>query len=197
MEDKPISGEESLQIINQMIGEAKRSYITTGLASIVWGALIFICGMVTWAQIHYNFSIGFDIWLLLFVALVVQIIFSVKQTKIKNFKTRLEGTINAVWTTFGICIMLITVYQNVIPNVPHSIFLYLVLYGMPTFITGMAVKFYPMIIGGIICWVMAIISLFTGTEVNFLLMAISGVIAWLIPGIILWRRYSQQRKVNV
>lgn len=197
MEDKLISGQESLDIINQMIGEAKRSYITTGLASIVWGTLIVICSLTTWVQIHFQFRIGFDIWLLLLVALVIQMIVSFKQGNQKAFRTRLEGTINAVWTTFGVCIMLISIYQNVVPKVPNTIFLYLVLYGMPTFITGMAVKFKPMIFGGLVCWALSIVSLFTSFEVNVLLMAISGLAAWFIPGVILWNAYKGQKKTNV
>ena len=193
MEDKELSGSESLQLIRDMIGEAKSSYISKGSASMVWGALITLCSLTTWVQVHYNFSIGFDIWLLLIVALVVQIFFNVKESKSRNFTSRVHKSVGYVWTTFGICIFMISFYCNTVPNVQHSIFLYLLLYGMPTFITGGIFNYKPMIIGGVVCWILAIISVYTSGEINLLLMAVSGIVAWLIPGFILWRRYVRSK----
>jgi hypothetical protein len=67
------------------------------------------------------------------------------------------------------------------------------MYGIPTFITGGVFKFKPMIFGGLICWVLAIASMYTDIAVDMLFMAACGLFAWLIPGIILWRRYKKQQ----
>jgi hypothetical protein len=81
MEDKEFSYQEVIRLIGSMIKKAKRSYVTKGLASIVWGMLIIICSLVTWVQIQLSFDIGFDIWLLLFFAIIPQIYFSVKEKR--------------------------------------------------------------------------------------------------------------------
>jgi hypothetical protein len=73
----------------------------------------------------------------------------------------------------------------------------MLLYGIPTFITGGVFKFRPMIFGGIICWVLAMVSMYTGVETDMLLMAACGLFAWLIPGIILWRRHKKQQACHV
>ncbi len=196
MEDKELTGEESLKLIREMIGEAKSSYISKGVASMVWGALIMLCSLISWAHVHYNFELWFDVWLLLIVALAIQIFFNIREGKSRKFTDRLHSSISYVWSTFGICIFMITYYQNVIP-VQHPLFLYMLLYGIPTFITGGIFKHKPMIIGGISCWILAIISLYTNYETNLLLMAASGLLAWLIPGILLWVRYSRSKKNHV
>ena len=85
MEENQFTGEDSMKLINEMIGKAKRSYITKGIASIVWGTLIIVCSMLTWAQIVYDFYIGFDVWLLLFAAVIPQIYFSIREKKQRNF----------------------------------------------------------------------------------------------------------------
>ena len=77
--DTQLSGEESLKLINEMIGKAKRSYVSKGIASIVWGILIIICSLLTWAQIQFNFYIGFHVWLLVFIAVIPQLFFSIKE----------------------------------------------------------------------------------------------------------------------
>ena len=76
--ENQLSGEESLKLINEMIGKAKQSYVSKGIASIVWGVLIVVCSMLTWAQVQFKFDIGFDVWLLVFIAVIPQIFFSIK-----------------------------------------------------------------------------------------------------------------------
>ncbi len=195
-EQKQMTEKESLHLINEMIGKAKESYITQGTASIVWGALIIFCSLMTWAQYIYKFSIGFDVWLLLLIALAVQIFLSVKEKRTKNVKIYGEQAMFYVWTTFGICIFMMIYYQN-FTRADHQIFLLLTMYGMPTFITGGIYKFKSMIFGGISCWALALISLYVSEAHSLLLMALSGLLAWLIPGIILQMRYQKNKAKHV
>jgi hypothetical protein len=185
---------ESLKLINEMIGKAKRSYITTGAASIVWGILIILCSLLTWYQIYAQYSFGFDIWLLVFLAVVPQIYFSIKERKKKKFVSHDENTMTYLWTTFGICIFILSFYNSKFnPDSSHSTALFMLLYGIPTFITGGIFKFKPMIFGGLICWVLSVASMYTDIATDMLFMAGCGLFAWLIPGIILWRRYKKQQ----
>ncbi len=196
LKDSTFSGEESMQLINEMIGKAKRSYTTKGLASMVWGTLIISCSMVSWAKIKYNLSIGFDVWWLLIIALMPQIYFSITEKINRKFESHDEKTITYVWATFTICILITSFYDNKYGG-QHSATLFMMLYGIPTFITGGIFKFKPMIIGGAICWVLSLISLYTGSAINMLLMAGCGLFAWLIPGIILWNRYKKGEMAHV
>ena len=189
--------QQSLDLINEMIGKAKKSYVTKGTASIVWGIIIIICSVVTWAQIHFKFRIGFDIWLLTVVALVAQIFFSVKESKNRNFVSYESEPISYSWIAFGISIFILSLYGSRNNQQGEASALFIMLYAIPTFITGGITKFKPMIMGGIFCWVAAIISIYTKVEVDLLLMAASGLLAWLIPGIILWRRYKKSVGAHV
>ena len=193
MTQNAMTEEESLRLIGEMIGKAKRSYITKGIASVVWGVLIIICSLLTWAQYQYGFNVGFDVWLLVFVAVIPQIYFSIKEKKEKRFIGHDEQTMTYVWSTFGICIFILSFYNSRFGN-EHTTSLYMMMYGIPTFITGGVFKFRPMILGGLICWVLSIVSLFTSFATGMLFMASCGLFAWLIPGIILWKRYLQQAK---
>ncbi|MBK7884881.1 MAG: hypothetical protein IPJ81_14680 [Chitinophagaceae bacterium] len=76
--EENFSEKESLKLITEMMSKAKKSYITKGTASIVWGILIIICSLFTWAEVQFNFNIGFDIWLLLFLAIIPQVFFFYK-----------------------------------------------------------------------------------------------------------------------
>ncbi|MBL0270095.1 MAG: hypothetical protein IPP99_15885 [Chitinophagaceae bacterium] len=72
--------------------------------------------------------------------------------------------------------------------------LFLLLYGIPTFVTGMTMKFKPMFWGGILCWISCIASLFLPVKTDMLLIALSAAGAWLIPGIIMERDYQRAKK---
>ena len=193
-EERP-THQQSLDLINEMISKAKKSYTTKGIASIVWGSLITFCGLVNWIEIHYKKSFG-DVWLLTLIALVPQIYFSIKEKRGRSFISHNEITTNYIWIAFTLSMFITSFYfAHFIRG--HVSPLIMMLFGIPTFIIGGMSNFKPMIFGGIFCWVMSIVSMHTSEEVNVLLMAACGLFAWLIPGIILWRRYKKSVAANV
>lgn len=196
MQAENFTEQDSLKLINEMIGKAKKSYVTKGIASIVWGAIIFFCSIYTWAEVHFNFD-GGDPWILTLIAVTVQIFFSIKEKRNKNFKSYESDGIGAVWTAFGISIFIAILYSNKHPSQGEMTSIFMMLYAIPTFITGMITKFKPMIYGGIFCWAASIFSMYTLFEIDNLLMAACGLIAWLIPGIILWSRYKKNQAAHV
>jgi hypothetical protein len=72
--------------------------------------------------------------------------------------------------------------------------LFLILYGLPTFITGAACKFRPMLWGGLLCWVCSVASVYTSIKIDLLLTALSAIAAWFIPGLIMEKEYRQYKK---
>ena len=189
--------QQSLDLINEMINKAKKSYVTKGTASIVWGLIIIICSLVTWAQEHYKFRLGFDIWILTLVALVPQILFSIKESRSRKFTTYEGTSLMYVWMAFGISIFTLSIFTSQNSQISNSSCLFMMLYVIPTFITGGITKFKPMVVGGFFCWVAAITSLVTSAEIDLLLLASCGLFAWLIPGIILWGRYKKSVAAHV
>ena len=187
--------QQGLDLINEMISKAKKSYTTKGIASMVWGSLITFCGLVNWVEIHFNKSFG-DVWLLTLIALLPQIYFSVKEKRNKNFIGHNEITTNYIWIAFTISMFITSFYFSHF-NMGNATTLIMMLFGIPTFIIGGMSKFKPMIFGGIFCWTASVVSIFTAIEVDVLLMAACGLFAWLIPGIILWGRYKKSLQTNV
>jgi hypothetical protein len=195
MQEENFTEQDSLKLINEMIGKAKKSYVTKGIASIVWGSLITFCGLVNWYELHFKVSFG-DVWLLLLIALIPQIYFSIKERRSKNFISHNETTIHYIWIAFTVSIFLTTTYFGHLQGV-SAIPIIMMLYAIPTFIIGGMYKFIPMILGGIFCWVASVTSIFTNVKIDILLMAACGLFAWLIPGIILWNRYKKNQATHV
>ncbi|HVZ26482.1 MAG TPA: hypothetical protein VG842_10525 [Sediminibacterium sp.] len=195
MPDTPIMSEqESLALITSMIQKARNSYIETGVGPLCWGVLISFCSLFTWAEKHFDFQLGADIWLLSLIALIPQVYFSVRARKTQQHVAHDEIVMNYVWSAFAVCIFLLSFYASQV-QAPHVTALHMMIFGIPTFITGGFRRFPPMIIGGLICWICCVVSVYTDFETDMLLMAASALFAWLIPGIILRKRYLKLKHV--
>jgi hypothetical protein len=213
--EKPMTEQESLALITSMINRAKDVNHSTGLTSIMWGLVIIVCSLVRLAEIHFGFRLPFDIYLLTVLAIVPTIYFSIKEKKESRVKGYKDSFIDFTWLSFGISIFLLSFIMNVLfanlrplnesvelatgKNLNYLLYehmasFFLMLYGLPTFITGASMKFKPMIWGGIICWVSCLAALYTPVKIDLLLTAISALFAWFIPGTILEKNYRNAKK---
>ena len=214
-EEKQLTEKESLDLIAMMINKAKNAYYNTGVSSIMWGTLIAVCSLEKLAELQFSYRLPFDIYLLTFAAIIPQVFISMKENKERKAKSYDDVYMANIWLAFGICIFLMIFIVNVIFNAWEPLAdeyqklanqparyrfnefvspLFLLLYGLPTFITGAACKFKPMLWGGIFCWACCIAALFTPIKVDLLLTAASAIMAWLIPGIIIEKDYRHYKK---
>jgi len=216
MEDKQLTEQESLQLIQQMISRAKNNFVDTGIGPILWGGVISFCSIVQFLIIHFQWQLPFDVWLLALAAIIPQIFISVRERRERKAKGWDDDIMGYVWLCFGVGVFIVNFLNNVTAdafnpllsdyreitgkeNIPNfwsygSSYL-LFVYGYPTIVTGAARKFKLMTVGGIVCWVSALVSAFTITKFDFLLMAVSAALAWLIPGIVLRKKYLKGKNV--
>ena len=221
-QEKQLTEKESLALITQMINKAKDSYHATGMGAMMWGAIIAICSMVKLSEIHFEYRLPFDIYLLTIVAIIPQIFLTIREKKERKVKTYDDAYMDYIWLGFGICIFLLIFITNAVFRVWEPVAveyreltghrspfrfsefispLFLLLYGLPTFITGAACKFKPMLWGGIFCWVCCLVTVFTTIKIDLLLTAASAIMAWFIPGVLMEREYKvykkEQASINV
>jgi hypothetical protein len=226
MEEKNISERESLQLIHEMIGKAKSHFHESGTSSILWGSVIGTCGLVSYAEQQWDFSIGFDIWILTLVAIIPGVWFNIRESRRRVVKTHNRAATNIVWNVFGISIVCLVIYGNIVPGVSERLYaaehveflsrntltgdlkpyrltslslssIFLIIYAFPTLVTGWLIGFKPMTIGAIICYGFFVISLFTPFKYDMLLSGFAGIGNWLIPGLMLNHRYRNAKSTNV
>ena len=213
--EKQLTEKESLDLIATMINKAKDSYHNTGIGAMMWGTIIAVCSLVKLSEIHFDFRLPFDIYWLTILAIVPQIFITIREKKERKVKTYDDIYMDYLWLAFGISIFLLIFITYAVFSVwepvaieysklsgHRSTFrfsefiapLFLLLYGIPTFVTGAACKFKPMLWGGLLCWVCCIITIYTTLKIDLLLTAFSAVFAWLIPGIIMERGYRKAKR---
>lgn len=191
MEDKELSGEESIRLINRMIYEAKGYFSESGLSAIIYGVSILICTMLAYfyekGSIHFPFHPFFLMTPVFFIQGWVQY----KEEKKKKVKTFTDEAVDYVWTGFFLA-TLAALCGNFANAGYIIVTIILFLTAFAVFITGLITKFRYNIFCGIVCLLLAIISFFIQNVNIYLLMAADAVFVWLIPGFILRAHFKKQ-----
>ena len=191
--EKHMTEAESLSIISGMIRHAKNRFSETGHLYLLWGFVIFICCITQFIMLYvFKNQNAYYIWYATWLVAIYQFYYLFKKKKRARVKTYTDEIIGYVWFTFIICsfiLVYILIKNNAFQAINASI---LVMYGMPTFLSGIILRFKPLRIGGFICWLLAITAMFTVYQYQLLLLALAVVAAWIIPGFILRAKFNKE-----
>ena len=186
---------QSLQIIDSMISKARNRFSENGHLYLLWGWVIFVCAVG-----HYLLEqvIKTDkfymVWFLTWPTVIYQIIYIRMKRRRQPVATYADDILKYVWLAFIVMMLLLAVVVGRFANEQHDTdAVFMVLYGMPTFLSGVVLRFTPLKIGAICCWLFAIVSLFIPLPYHMLLLAASVVAGWIIPGYLLRKKFKQQQ----
>ncbi len=196
MQEEKFSPEQSLQVIQSMIEKAKNQFSENGHLYLLWGWVVLICSLTQFFLLKVmHYEKHYLVWIACWLAVIYQFFYLRKQRRQEKVKTYTDNIIGFVWITFFIMMILIgfmlsrslgdQYYKLINPA-------FLALYGMPTFLSGILLRFRPLIIGGIGCWLLSGLSHFIEYDYQLLLLSAAMIIAWIIPGYILRNKYQKQ-----
>jgi hypothetical protein len=222
--EKKMTEQESLRLITEMIQKARGGrFHEGGEGAILWGSVVGLAGILTFFHRLYKWPFEFDWWFLPLFALIPNYFLTRAEKRKKLVKSHEERALDTVWIVFGISVFCLAAYGNVAtyisannlekaglellerniktgelkqisPFVPSFASLMMVLYAFPTLVTGIVLKFKPMLWGALFCYALFCLSLFTSAMYDQLLSGIAGIVNWLIPGLILRHRYIARHK---
>jgi hypothetical protein len=186
---------ESLLVIQAMINKAKDQFSENGHLYLLWGWVILVCSMghfilVTFFRVEHAAMI----WMLTWVAVIYQFYYLWKQHRTRKVRTYTDDVIGWIWISFMILMFLFGFFFLHVLGEKYYQLLnvgFLALYGMPTFLSGITLRFKPLIAGGVTCWILSVIAAFTAYQFHLLFLALAVIIAWIIPGYILRARFKK------
>ena len=194
MENEKLSGKESLEIIHSMINKARNQFGENGHLYLIWGWVILLCSVSEFILLHfYDYPKHYQVWMLTWGALIYQFIYLYRNRKKVKVKTYTGEILGYVWMVFIILMLMTTLLFSVLKPANTQTLInpfILALYGMPTFLSGKILRFTPLVIGGVSCWVLALISAFLPYDIQILFFGLSVIIAWIIPGYLLRKRFQ-------
>jgi hypothetical protein len=194
MEDN-FSPKDSLKLIDSMINQAKNRFTENGFLYLLWGWVIFFCSVGHFILLQLNwFTHPEIIWNAWLPTVIFQAVYLSKKKKKETVKTYSEQMISYIWVSFGVCMFVLSVILSKINGWERMSSFLMMLYGVPTFLSGVAMQFKPLKIGGIVCWSLAVLSVFVLPIYGLLLLSVAIISAWIVPGYILQKKYKQQNK---
>lgn len=193
MTEENFSPQDSLHLIDSMINKAQRRFSENGFLYLLWGWVIFACSIGHFLLIQLKWLDNPEIiWTACWLAVIFQIIYLAKKKKTIKVKTYSDEIIDYIWISFGISMLIIGITLGRADGWIYLNTLILMLYGTPTFLSGVVMQFIPLKIGGIICWSLALIAVFIPPLYSLLLLATAVVAAWIIPGYLMRIKYNKE-----
>ena len=190
-EEKLMTGEESLRVITSMINKTRVNVTQSSFHLLFWGWLIFACSLSEFLLWRFtDFTNAWYVWFFVIPGVFVSMIYGFTKGRKASLHTYAEGIYVWVWMAFLIAsVVLFIVHSSQMESISKYI---LLVAAMPTFISGIVLKFKPLIWGGVSMWVLALAAHFGGDIISGLAVPAAMITGYLIPGYILRRTGSHE-----
>jgi hypothetical protein len=193
--DQPLSNEKSMEIIQQMISQAKTTVTDDGVGWLVWGTMNILASVSTYLFIEAdakNIFLGWNIFGILTIILLTYSLF--KPQKKKVVRTYIGDLLRLVDIGFIVCIFIIILAINVAVSPNSGFGFLLMIFGFLMLIKGGAIRSRSLIIGAAVNWLGAIAMFFNKEfKYDMLIMAAAVLIGYIIPGILLWQQNRKKQ----
>lgn len=193
MKEENFSIQDSFRVIQSMIDKAKEDFADNAFFSLLWGWLVFFAALGQYVLREIvQYEHHYLVWLLMIPGGIISIIYGYKV----NRKTKVKTYMNEAMSLFGIgcgvsfsILSLVFSYSNAWQ---FAFPVYLALYGFCSFVSGAILRLPILRWAGVICWAIAVLSIYVGYDIQLLLMAASAVTAFIVPGYIMRGKKRKQ-----
>lgn len=189
MEEKNFSPEQSIQIIQSMINKTKQEISDNGIYFLVWGWITFVActGQFILKRI-LEYDQHYQVWWLLIIGIIFSIVYSIKAEKKTRAKTYIGESLRHLWIGMAIAYFVLSMILSKAGWGTTVFPFFIMLYGLGTFVSGSIIKFRPLVVGGLIASLLAIVSSFVNYDYQILFGSAAILISYIIPAYMLRRR---------
>ena len=191
--EKAMTPEESLQIIQKSITTSRKNMKQGSFYYLLWGWVLLAASLICYFVLRYLINNemyegmywkSMLCWIVpIAVGFVIQMIQKGKQRKESIVRTHIQRHMFAMWLAAGITFLIlvfICYFQDVYPT-PFI----LAGVGLVTFMSGIMIRFTPLMIGGIIFSAAAVLAAFSNGLDQLLIFGVALVPGYLLPGYLL------------
>ncbi len=191
--ENDFSPEESIQLIRSMIEKTKHSISDKSHYFLLWGWAVFIGSLLQYyLKVIIDYPKHYYAWYITPVALLIFIFFLVRDNKKEKVKTFIDDASRYLWTGIGFSFMALGfIFSKMGWQYCYPI--YILLYGIGTYVSGALIKFKPLLIGGVFCFPLAVIAAYVAYDIQIIILAFAVLVSYIIPGYLLRMRYQKQQ----
>ena len=186
-DEKLMTGQESLKIITDMINKTKVNIRQSSFHLLLWGWLIFFCSLSEYLLFKLtDYATPWYVWFFVIPGVFVSVIYGFVKGRKESVYT--YATNLYVWTWIAFMVAAIVMFTVIWGSWELFAPLILTLAAVPIFISGVVIKFRPLLIGAFTFWIFALVARFSGPEIAPFAVPVAMLTGYLIPGYILRKR---------
>jgi hypothetical protein len=178
-----LSPAQSIEVIQSMIAKTKENISENRFYFLMWGWVVFLAVLLQYVlKTILEYEHHYMVWLVTIPAFIVTLISSKKAGKAKH-RTWIGDSMGSFWMGVGISFFVLWFIIMNIPNGWLNAYPFFILfYGLGTFVSGKLLSFRPLVIGGIINWVLAGVCVLVNYDQQLLITALAILCSYIIPG---------------
>ncbi len=182
--NQPLDPQQSLALITGMIRQAQGKMQKNSFYFLLWGwAIAFAYLGMYVLMVFSDYEHPYVVWLIIIPAWIATMIYGRKQDQQAQVSTHLDRINMWLWISYGVALLPIVVFVSKLNfNISPVI---LCMTAIPTFLTGIMLRFRPLLFGGINFWLCAIIAFMADYQTQYLVGGIAIVLGYLVPGYML------------
>lgn len=190
MNEKDLSPEEGLELIQTMILKARKQFTDNSFYFLLWGGIVGFASLTHfYLQEYTSYEKPWIAWLLTFAGGIISAIRGYREGKKQTAKRETDIVYAWLWASLGIAMFIVAFNQEIINHqvVPIT----LLMAGVGTATSGAMMRFWPLQAGAAFFWIMAIVAFQQEIATQMLIMAISVAIGYLVPGFMMKRNFKR------
>lgn len=187
-----LSKDESLALITEMIGQAKRNVAKGGsFYFLLWGWVIALANLGHYLIDRFDwYEYPYIVWFLVIPAMIVTLVYSARRGSAAKIVSHYDRIYGQIWMAIFIAIMILLVFMAKLDFNHNAVIL--LFSGLGTYISGFLLRFKPLILGGIALAISAVIAFNVSVMDQYLVAAVGLVLGYLVPGYLLKRAEGEQ-----
>jgi len=188
-QEKQLSGTESMEIITRMINTAKGSVRDQSFYFLLWGWIVILGNLGHYYLAKFtDYEHPYIVWSVAILGFFVSMIHGFRSRKERRVITHVEHILNNVWYGFLVVLVVILVFMSKV-NFNINPLLMLIM-ALATYVTGIGIKFRPMVLGGLSFLAFAVVAFLVDPLTQSLVMGFAVILGYLIPGYMLRKKES-------
>jgi len=191
--EKEFNSAEQIKFISEMIGQAKQNFARgSSFHFLLWGWVVSAANFGHYIlEVFELYEAPFIVWLITIPAALISMWYGFRKSANARYVSHLDKIYASIWICILVMIIICLIFMGKI-NFNHNPII-LLFTGLGAFISGVLMKYKPIIIGAIALWVGACIGLLSSTTDQQLISGIAVVFGYLVPGYML--KNAEKRNV--
>lgn len=182
-DSEKISPEESLLLISAMIRQAQGKVQRNAFYFLLWGWVITAANLGMYFLGRFEYPYPYAVWAITIPVWIYTMIKAAKGSSDRGSVSHFDRITSWLWIMFGVVIFTLVFFGYKINYQLNPVIL--LIGSLPTLVSGIMIRFKPLIFGGLIFWVLGIVSFLVSREFQPLVGAAAIIGGYLIPGYLL------------